>query len=102
MKKIVFSLVEILVMVVVIYIGIVIVTTNHYKAIYQKEEPVSYQEAKDCYETMAGYPAGDDIPVAKTIEDINCEAYCTIEVSRENLEPLHYFYIKNSNFAHKF
>lgn len=73
--------------------GVLTLVSNPYKASYKKEQPVSYQEAKNSFKT--GYPAGEDIPVAKCIEDIRSNQYCTIEVSKENIESLRFFLIKD-------
>ena len=74
---------------------------NQYKSHYQKEEPVGYEEARSSYPDKVGYPASDDIPVAKSIEDIMSNEYCTIEVSKDDIESTRVFLIKDRSEAGK-
>lgn len=85
--------------VVTIIVAVWIGSINHYKVHYEKAEPLSYQEARDLTGTAAGYPPGEDIPVAKSVEDIMENAYCTIEVSKENISSTRTFLIKDFSEA---
>ena len=91
-----------LVLIAVILAGGLTLLNNPYKSHYQREKTVSYEEVASTYPNKVGYPAGKDIPVAKSIEDIMNNKYCTIEVSKENIESLRYFKIKDrSEAGHK-
>ncbi len=79
--------------------GVLTLVKNPYKSHYKREEPVSYEEAMDDFDYMAGYPAGEDIPIARSIEDIMNNECCTIEVSKENLESIRFFLIKDGTEA---
>lgn len=78
----------------IIIISIWIASINHYRAHYEKAEPLSYEEACEDYELAAGYPPGKDIPVAKSVADIMEYEYCTIEVSKEDIVATRTFLIK--------
>ncbi len=88
-----------IVVIVMIGLAVWIGSINHYKVHYQKAEPLSYQEACDLLGTAAGYPPGEDIPVAKSVEDIMENKYCTIEVSKENIASTRTFLIKDAGEA---
>ena len=75
---------------------------NHYKAHYQNAKPLSYQEACDFAKTAAGYPPGKDIPVARSIEDLMENEYCTIEVSMTDIQSTRVFLIKDTSEAGDF
>lgn len=77
-----------------VIIGIAICSINPYKYFYQKEEKVMNREATT---VDVGYPASDDIPVYHTIAEIKENPYepFTIEVSKEDVVPTRYFYIKD-------
>lgn len=84
--------------IVILIVAIWIASINHYKSYYEEEEPLGYEEACDVY-TAAGYPPGEDIPVAKSVEDIIENKYCTIEVSEKDIMPTRYFEIKDASEA---
>lgn len=83
--------------VLLLVVGSVILVRNPYKSYYKKETPVTNKEAVESLVNMAGYPAGEGIIVAKSIEDIMSNEYCTIEVSKENIESTRYFLIKDKS-----
>lgn len=89
------ALIEVIVILIVV---IWIASINHYKSYYKEEDPLGYEEACDVY-TAAGYPPGEDIPVAKSVEDIIENKYCTIEVSEKDIMPTRYFEIKDASEA---
>lgn len=89
------ALIEVIVILIVV---IWIASINHYKSYYEEEDPLGYEEACDVY-TAAGYPPGEDIPVAKSVEDIIENKYCTIEVSEKDIMPTRYFEIKDASEA---
>ena len=85
-------------------IAIWIASINHYKVHYEMAEPLSYEEACEDYLVgeATGYPPGEDIPVAKSVEDIKENEYCTIEVSKEDITSIRYFRIKEGSEAGHF
>ncbi len=85
----------------VLIISVWIASINHYKVHYEKAEPLSYEEAsdRDLEGLAAGYPSGEDIPIAKSIEEIKENEFCTIEVSREDITSTRYFKIKSVSEA---
>lgn len=85
----------------VLIISIWIASINHYKVHYEKAEPLSYEEACEeySYGQAAGYPPGEDIPVAKSVADIKENEYCTIEVSKEDITSIRLFRIKDAGEA---
>lgn len=84
-----------------IIVSIFLVSRNYYKGAYQRQEAVSLEEAlADSYQYYkAGYPAGKNIPVARSVADIMEYPCFTIEVSVENLIPIREFRIKNFSEA---
>lgn len=88
--------------IIMIGLAVFVGSINHYKVYYKNEKPLSYQEACDKAGTAAGYPPGADIPVAKSIEDIMENEYCTIEVSKENISSTRTFLIKDASEAGDF
>lgn len=76
-----------------------VASINHYKIHYQNAEPPSYQQACDLMRNGAGYPPGEDIPVAKSVEDIMKYEFFTIEVSKENIVSTRTFLIKDFSEA---
>lgn len=85
-----------IIIILMVIAGIMSFTRNYYKPIYEKTPPISYEKAS---EEFVGYPAGDDIPVAKSVEDIKKYKYFTIEVSKENIVSTRYFVIKDKSQA---
>lgn len=77
-----------------VLVGLSLCSINPYKYFYQKEEKVMNREATT---VDVGYPAGDDIPVYHSIAEIKENPYepFTIEVSKEDVVPTRYFYIKD-------
>ena len=83
--------------IVILIVAIWIASINHYKLHYKEAAPLSYEEACEEYPSgqAAGYPPGEDIPVAKSVEDIKEYDYCTIEVTKEDIIPTRAFLIKD-------
>lgn len=96
-KKIVRKIPYFLPFLIFLLLGCFLVSRNYFKRAYQKQEPVSLEEAKKDHSVdgKVGYPAGNDIPAAKSIDDITHNPYCTIEVSGEDIVPTHSFRIKD-------
>jgi len=97
-KHRIFSVIFVLLLVV----GSVILVRNPYKSYYKKATPVTNKEAVEALVNMAGYPAGEGIIVAKSIEDIMSNEYCTIEVSKENIESTRTYLIKDKSESGNF
>ncbi len=75
--------------IVILIVAIWIASINHYKLHYEEAD---YKYIKG---QVAGYPPGEDIPVAKSVEDIKEYDYCTIEVTKEDIIPTRAFLIKD-------
>lgn len=97
-KHRIFSVIFVLLLVV----GSVVLIRNPYKSYYKKETPVTNKEAVEALVNMTGYPAGEGIIVAKSIEDIMSNEYCTIEVSKENIESTRTYLIKDKSESGNF
>lgn len=87
--------------IIILFISLWIASSNHYKVHYEKAESLSYEEACEEYPSgqAAGYPPGEDIPLAKSVEDIKKNEYCTIEVSKEDITSIRLFRIKDASEA---
>lgn len=84
--------IQFIIIVLVVIFGAMSFTKNYYKPIYEKTSPVTYEEVNT---NSVGYPAGDDIPIAKSVEDIKKYKYFTIEISKENIVSTRYFVLKD-------
>lgn len=88
--------IQLIIIVVVLIVSVMCFTRNYYKPIYEKTDAVTYEEANT---NLVGYPAGDDIPAARSVEDIKKYKYFTIEISQENIVSTRFFVIKEENKA---
>ncbi len=84
-----------IIMVLVLLIGIFRIFSNPHRLAYMLEKPVSQKEIDEDPRFSNGYPAGDGIPVAKSVADIKNNLYFTLEVSAENVERTRHFFIKD-------
>lgn len=84
-----------IIMVLVLLIGIFRMFSNPHRLAYMFEKPVSQKEVDEQPGFWNGYPAGDGVPVAKSVADIRENLYFTLEVSGENVERTRHFAIKD-------
>lgn len=90
------TLIKATIVVLVVLAGIMSYTRNYYKPVYERTKAISYAEVDS---DVVGYPAGEDIPIAKSVEDIKKYEYFTIEISEENIMSTRCFKIKEESKA---